>query len=48
VFRDAPQDTSKIVLWARGDLFPGGILSEIEESSAEIDEELPIGSLPVE
>jgi hypothetical protein len=48
VFRDAPQHTSNIVLWARGDLFPGGILSEVEESSSEIDEELPLGSLPVE
>ncbi len=48
VFRDAPQYTSNIVLWARGDLFPGGILSEVEESSTEIDEELPLGSLPVE
>jgi len=48
VFRDAPQDTSNIVLWARGDLFPGGILNEVGDSSTEIDEELPIGSLPVE
>ena len=48
VFRDAPQETRKIVLWARLDLFPGGVLNGAEETSSEIEEELPIGSLPVE
>lgn len=48
VFRDAPQENRKIVLWARVDLFPGGILTEADETSTVIDEELPASSLPVE
>jgi hypothetical protein len=48
VFRDAPQENRKIVLWARVDLFPGGILVEGDETSTVIDEELPASSLPVE
>jgi len=48
VFREAPQEIRKIVLWARLDLFPGGILDQIEEAPTELDEELPVGSMPVE
>lgn len=47
VFRDAPQEIRKIVLWARIDLFPGGIINEVDEIATEIDEDLPVGSLPV-
>ncbi|MGB7095764.1 MAG: hypothetical protein WBD62_14070 [Anaerolineales bacterium] len=47
VFRDAPQITSNLVLWARGDLFPGGILGEVDDSPTEIEEEFPHGDLPV-
>jgi hypothetical protein len=47
VFRDAPQETRNIVLWARVDLFPGGIIDEVDETTDGIDEDLPVGSLPV-
>ena len=47
VFRDAPQEIRKIVLWARIDLFPGGIINEVDEIATEIDEDLPVSSLPV-
>ena len=44
VFREAPQEVRKIILWARIDLFPGGILAEIDESSSEIiEDEIPVG-----
>jgi hypothetical protein len=48
VFRDAPLDAENIILWARLDLFPGGILNEVNETSTEIDEEIPVSSFPVE
>jgi hypothetical protein len=48
VFRDAPQETSKILLWARMDLFPGGVLEEAETNSWDFDDELPSESLPVD
>jgi hypothetical protein len=48
VFRDAPQVTSSIVLWARGDLFPGGVIGPADESGNETDGDLPPESLPVE
>lgn len=48
VFRDAPLDAENIILWARLDLFPGGILNEADESSTEINEEIPVSSFPVE
>ena len=48
VFRDAPQKTTKIILWARLDLFPGGLLNEPDISPNPADEELPVSPLPVE
>lgn len=47
VFRDAPQKTTKIILWARLDLFPGDLLNEPEISPIPADEELPVSPLPV-
>ena len=48
VFRNAPQIDTNIILWARTDLFPGGVLS-LEESSPPISEqEIPFGQLPIE
>lgn len=48
VFRDAPQIDSHIVLWARGDLFPGGTLGSIDEDVPLLEEEFPLEGLPVE
>jgi hypothetical protein len=48
VFRDAPQKVSKIILWARLDLFPGGLLNAPDVSPGSIGEELPVNPLPVE
>jgi hypothetical protein len=48
VFRDAPQTENNIILWARGDLFPGGVLGESNGSSLEDEGDFPIGELPVE
>ena len=47
VFRDAPLMNKKIILWARGDLFPGGVLGKEEESNSDAGEEFPVGDLPV-
>lgn len=47
VFRDAPLMNNKIILWARGDLFPGGVLGKEEESTSDAGEEFPVGNLPV-
>jgi hypothetical protein len=38
---------NKIILWARGDLFPGGVLGKEEESTSDAGEEFFIGDLPV-
>lgn len=48
VFRDAPSITSNIILWARGDLFPGGVIGEINDSGSEGGEDLAPIDLPVE
>jgi hypothetical protein len=48
VFRDAPQNDSYIVLWARGDLFPGGILATTEEDVPILEEDFSFDGLPVE
>lgn len=48
VFRDAPKVDNHIVLWARGDLFPGGTLTKDESDTSESGEELPIEGLPVQ
>jgi hypothetical protein len=48
VFRDAPQIDANIILWARTDLFPGGVLSIEEDSSQDSEEEIPLGQLPVD
>lgn len=47
VFRDAPSIDNHIVLWARGDLFPGGTLALDESDASETGEEFPIEGLPV-
>jgi hypothetical protein len=47
VFRDAPLMNNKIILWARGDLFPGGVLGKEEESTSDAGEEFSVGDLPV-
>jgi hypothetical protein len=47
VFRNSPQVDNHIMLWARGDLFPGGILSPTEEDLPEVEEELPIDGLSI-
>ena len=48
VFRNAPQIDTNVILWARTDLFPGGVLSFEEDSSPDNEEEIPFGQLPVE
>jgi hypothetical protein len=48
VFRDAPQVDSHIVLWARGDLFPGGTLGPIDEDVPLLEEEFPLEGFPGE
>lgn len=40
VFRKAPEEIGYIILWARSDLFPGGVLSPQEESPLE-EEQTP-------
>jgi len=47
VFRDAPLTNNNIILWARGDLFPGGVLGKEEESTSDAGEDFPVGELPV-
>ena len=47
VFRNSPQTQSHVILWARGDLFPGGILSSAEDETPPLVEDLPIDGLPV-
>jgi hypothetical protein len=48
VFRDAPMTNNNIILWARGDLFPGGVIGKEEELISDAGEDFPIGELPVE
>jgi hypothetical protein len=47
VFRNAPLNQSHVILWARGDLFPGGSLSPGEEAAPPVEEDFPIDGLPV-
>lgn len=47
VFRDAPQTVKNIILWARGDLFPGGVIGEPGEPIVDDEGDFPIGELPV-
>jgi hypothetical protein len=47
VFRNSPQTNSHVILWARGDLFPGGTLSSVEDETPPLVEDLPIEGLPV-
>ncbi len=47
VFRNAPLNQSHVILWARGDLFPGGSLSPAEEAAPPVEEDFPIDGLPV-
>ena len=46
VFRNAPLIQSHVILWARGDLFPGGILTPAEEESPPEVEDFPIEERP--
>lgn len=46
VFRKAPQEIAHIVLWARGDIFPGGVLTPVEDPEITSDEEIPFRELP--
>ncbi|MFC1922374.1 glycosyltransferase family 39 protein [Chloroflexota bacterium] len=46
VFRNAPLIQSHVILWARGDLFPGGILTPAEEESPPVVEDFPIEERP--
>jgi hypothetical protein len=46
VFRKAPQVVSHVVLWARGDIFPGGVLTPVEAPDANDDEEIPLEEVP--
>jgi hypothetical protein len=48
VFRNAAQIDTHLVLWARVDLFPGGVLNTDENLSQEIEGEIPFGQLPVD
>jgi len=48
VFRDAPVISSNIILWARGDLFPGGVLGEAGDSGTVDEENIAPSSLPVD
>jgi hypothetical protein len=48
VFRTAAQEETNLVLWARVDLFPGGVLSEEENPSEETESDIPFGQLPVD
>jgi hypothetical protein len=48
VFRDAPKEIRNIILWARLDLFPGGVINEVEEIAPDKDDLVPVGSKPVE
>ena len=42
VYRNAPQTMDKVILWARGDLFPGGTIGETTELSPGSGEDFPI------
>ena len=48
VFRDAPVISSNIILWARGDLFPGGVLGKAGDSGTVDEENIAPSSLPVD
>jgi len=48
VLRDAPMNPSNIILWARGDLFPGGVLDEAGDSGTVDEENIAPSSLPVD
>lgn len=48
VFREAPQFDNYIVLWARGDLFPGGTLGLDEIEIPELEEDFFIEGIPIE
>jgi hypothetical protein len=48
VFRNAPLTNNNIILWARGDLFPGGVIGKEEEANTDAGEDFPVGELPVE
>jgi hypothetical protein len=48
VFREAPMNPSNIILWARGDLFPGGVLGEAGDSGTVDEENIAPSSLPVD
>ncbi|HLE52252.1 MAG TPA: hypothetical protein VI755_09325 [Anaerolineales bacterium] len=41
VFRDAPQQKEHIIMWVRGDLFPGGSLAPPEEPATGKEEVVP-------
>lgn len=47
VYRDAPQNVSHIILWARGDLFPGGVITSAKESAPIEEDIIPFEELPV-
>jgi hypothetical protein len=48
VFRNAPQIDSNLILWARVDLFPGGMFGVEEDLSGDAEDEIPFGQLPVD
>jgi hypothetical protein len=47
VFREAPQIENKVILWARGDLFPGGVLSPVEETVPLEEDDFPFEDSPI-
>ena len=48
VFREAPLAREQVILWARGDLFPGGSLFPSSESDLVDEEEIPLSEGPAE
>jgi hypothetical protein len=47
-YREAPLEIRNIILWARLDLFPGGVISEVKDIAPDKDDLVPVGSKPVE
>jgi hypothetical protein len=46
VFRNSPQNQSHVILWARSDIFPGGVLVSDEDESPQLIEDLRIEREP--
>lgn len=48
VFRNAAQIDTNLILWARVDLFPGGVLTAEESLSEESEGDIPLEQLPLD